>query len=106
MSGGVEGAAAGKSVEPAQSAIDDDILDAGIAQHQAGRWVEAEAAYRKVLAQQPDHPDALHLLGVLAQQAGRPELAVDLIGQAIRRNGRNQFYFCNLGLALRDLGKV
>jgi protein O-GlcNAc transferase len=83
-----------------------DILNAGIAHHQAGRLAEAEASYRQVLAAQPDHPDALHLLGAIAQQAGRHDLAVDLIRQAIRRNGQNPFYFCNLGFALRDLGTI
>jgi protein O-GlcNAc transferase len=83
-----------------------DMLDAGIAHHQAGRLAEAEASYRQVLAAQPDHPDALHLLGAIALQAGRPELAVDLIRQAIHGNGQNPFYFCNLGLALRGLGMI
>ena len=32
-------------------------LDEGLAHHRAGRLAEAEAAYRRVLAAQPDHPD-------------------------------------------------
>jgi protein O-GlcNAc transferase len=97
--------AADKSRQAPDSAVA-DILDAAITHHQAGRLAEAEASYRRVLATEPDHPDALHLLGAIAQQAGRHDLAVDLIRRAIRRNGRNQFYFCNLGLALRNLGMV
>jgi protein O-GlcNAc transferase len=83
-----------------------DLFEAAVAHHQSGRSTEAEACYRRVLAAQPDHADALHLLGAIAQQAGRHDAAVDLISQAIRRNGKNPFYFCNLGLALRDLGMV
>ena len=38
--------------------------------HQAGRLSQAEQLYRQILAQMPNHPDALHLLGVVAHQAG------------------------------------
>ena len=41
-----------------------------IGHHQAGRMAEAEGLYRQVLEQDPGYPDALHLLGVLALQAG------------------------------------
>ena len=53
-----------------------------IAHHQAGRLAEAEALYRKVLATTPDHPSALHMLGVLAAQVGRNDVAVELISKA------------------------
>ena len=38
-----------------------------------------------MLAQQPDHPRALYMLGVIAHQMGRNDVALDLIGQAIAR---------------------
>jgi protein O-GlcNAc transferase len=77
----------------------------GLAHHQAGRLVEAEKAYRRVLAAQPDHADALHLLGVLAIQSGRPDIAVELIGQALRQAGANVGYLSNLALAKRQVGR-
>jgi predicted O-linked N-acetylglucosamine transferase (SPINDLY family) len=67
---------------------------------------EAEACYRQVLAAQPDHADALHLLGIIAYQTGRHDLSVELIRQAIQRNGRNPAYFYNLGNALKDQGNL
>jgi hypothetical protein len=57
-----------------------EVLGEGIRHHQAGRLSEAEACYRRVLAVQPDHADALHLLGVIAHQVKRHDIAVDLIG--------------------------
>ena len=45
--------------------------------HQCGRVQAAEPIYRQILAIQPDHADAIHLLGVIAHQAGKHELAVD-----------------------------
>ena len=58
-------------------------LQSGLSHHQAGRLAEAERIYRQILAQQPDHAEALNLLGVLAGQTGRLDAAVDLIHRAI-----------------------
>jgi len=58
-----------------------------------------------VLAVQPDHAEALHLLDVVAHQAGRHDLAIELIIQAIKQDGQNAAYFCNLGIALNNRGK-
>ena len=54
--------------------------------HQQGQIEEAEAAYRQILAAEPDHAGALHLLGVIRQQQGRHEEALELIGRAISVN--------------------
>ena len=56
--------------------------------HQAGQLVEAEACYRQVLAIDPNHFDSLHLLGVVAHQSGRSDLAASLINKAIASSGR------------------
>ena len=58
-------------------------LESGMSHHRAGRLAEAEKIYRQILAQQPDHPDALHRLGMLTDQLGRPDAAVELIQRAI-----------------------
>jgi tetratricopeptide (TPR) repeat protein len=78
-----------------------ELLQDGVRYHQAGRLAEAEACYRRVLAAQPRHADALHLLGVVSSQAGRSDLAVELIRQAIKQSGQSVFYL-NLGNALRE----
>jgi len=82
------------------------LIQAGIAHHQAGRLPEAEALYRQVLARFPRHPDALHMLGVLAHHAGRHDLAVDLINQAIRITPRHAACYNNLGNAERAQGQL
>jgi Tfp pilus assembly protein PilF/SAM-dependent methyltransferase len=74
--------------------------------HQAGRLSEAEGIYRNILAVDPKHTDSLHLLGVIALQVGRNEIAVDLIGQAIAANKRNADFHNNIGVALRALGRL
>jgi predicted O-linked N-acetylglucosamine transferase (SPINDLY family) len=82
-----------------------DLLGTGLAHHKAGRLPEAEACYRQVLAVYPDHADANNLLGAIAIQVGRADLAVELIGRAIQQNGHSPGYFSNLGTALRGLGR-
>ncbi len=46
---------------------------AGLEHHRAGRLDAAEAAYRRALAADGAHTEALHLLGVLAHQSARHE---------------------------------
>ena len=82
------------------------LLAAGLGHHGAGRLAEAESAYQRILADQPNHPDALHLLGVLALQAGRPAVAVEWMRQSIRFNPCNSACFSNLASALRRLGRL
>src|SRR5690349_17641273 len=59
-------------------------LQAAVAAHRAGRLDEAEEHYRVVLAQEPDNQNALHLMGVVHRQRGRPESAAALITQALQ----------------------
>jgi tRNA-Thr(GGU) m(6)t(6)A37 methyltransferase TsaA len=81
------------------------LFDAALQDHQAGRLAEAEQGYRQVLAALPSHSDTLHLLGVVAHQSGRDQLAVDMIGRAIAINANNAAYHSNLGAALFALGR-
>jgi tetratricopeptide (TPR) repeat protein len=83
-----------------------ELLKAGFAHQRAGRLAEAEACYRQILAADPENPDVLHLLGLIAHQQGRNEPAAKLIRRAIKRNGRNAAYFLDLGLVLFQQGKI
>jgi tetratricopeptide (TPR) repeat protein len=90
----------------APAALEQVLFNAGLAHHQAGRLSEAAQQYRQALEANPQHADSLHLLGVIAIQSGRHDLAVDLIGQAITLNGTVALFHCNLGAALKPLGRV
>lgn len=74
--------------------------------HRAGRTAEAERLYREVLAVSPGHPDALHLLGVIALQGGRAPEAVELIGQAVSSDQTSPLLHANLGHALHATGRT
>jgi Tfp pilus assembly protein PilF len=88
---------------PAASAI---ALGEAREHHQVGRLQEAEALYRHVLEAEPEHPDALHMLGVLAYQTGRNDLAAQLIEKAIRRRRSDASIHANLGLVYAALGRL
>jgi predicted O-linked N-acetylglucosamine transferase (SPINDLY family) len=83
-----------------------EILSTAIEHHQAGRLEEAEQAYRQILQSEPNHADAIHLLGYLAHQVGRNELAVELIVRAIELKGNVPAFHNNLGEAYRALRKI
>lgn len=83
-----------------------EALALAIRLHQAGQLHVAEPIYRKILAIEPNHPDAWHLLGVIAYQVGKHEIAVDHITRAIRLNGAEEKFHNNLGEAYRALGKT
>ncbi len=74
--------------------------------HQAGRLREAEGLYRQILALEPRHVDAMHMLGLLAHHVGRSDAAVDLIRSAIGLGLNQPEVHCNLGDALRATGRI
>jgi Flp pilus assembly protein TadD len=83
-----------------------DALADAIRLHQAGRLAEAEAMYRRVLERAPNHPGALHLLGVLAHQQGHDDRAAELIALAMELKPHQATYHSNYGVALRGLGRL
>jgi protein O-GlcNAc transferase len=80
-------------------------LQLAIEHHRAGRLHEAEKLYRKVLAEQPEHVDAIHNLGVIAQQVGHPE-GIVLLRRAIALKPDYVEAHNNLGSALRESGQL
>lgn len=74
--------------------------------HQAGRLGEAEKLYRQVVKAEPGNADALHGLGIIANQSGHPETAAKLIKQAIGFNPEKAEYHVTLGHALQHLERL
>ncbi|MBF0587539.1 MAG: tetratricopeptide repeat protein [Magnetococcales bacterium] len=74
--------------------------------HNAGELPQAEQIYRQILQAEPNQPDALHLLGLLAQQVEQFELAIPLIRRSLEINPHNADAHCNLGNAFRAVGDL
>ncbi len=82
-----------------------ELLSMAIQHHQSGQLPAAEPLYRQILQAEPQHPDALHLLGMIAYQVGRHEIAVQLIQQSIQSHGTAANVHNNLGGVYRALGR-
>jgi protein O-GlcNAc transferase len=84
----------------------DQAMQIASQHHHAGRLAEAESIYRKVLAAEPNHADALHLLGMMAGQVGRFDEGEQLIHQAIAAAPDVSVYHCNLGTFQQNRGEL
>lgn len=83
-----------------------EAMSIAVNHHQAGRLDDAKLIYEQVLQVVPDHPDALHLLGVIAHQNGNHQVAIEQIRRAIKSNPHAAAYYGNLGVAYRASGRV
>lgn len=90
---------------PVSSSALQSQLDKALGLHRAGRVAEARRIYEKVLRRHPGQPDATHLLGVAALDAGDAKAAVRLISQAATRLPPSPHLSNNLGNALRAAGR-
>lgn len=92
------------------AAAEDISLDQAMAQavtaHRAGNLTQAEAIYRQVLTAAPRHADALHLLGLIAIQVGRPADGVPLLNRALIAQPHFPEALNSLGTALKDLSRL
>ena len=71
----------------------DQMLQQGVAAHNAGNLQEAERLYRTVLQSEPAHPDANHNLGVLAVSVNNADAALPLFKLALEANPKiEQFW--------------
>jgi tetratricopeptide (TPR) repeat protein len=73
--------------------------------HQQGKLAEAERLYAEILRADPNHFDALHLLGTLKLQRGEANEAIELIGAAIKLNGTVAAALSNYGVALNAVDR-
>ncbi len=88
---------------PSAPAAIDRLLNQAFAQHAAGRLAEAEALCRQILGASPNHAVALHLLGVIAYQAGQNPLALELIDAALQANPQSAEAWTHRGAVLHAL---
>ena len=58
-------------------------IEVALQYHNAGHLRQAEELYKQILKFDPGKVDAMHLLGVLAHQGTRSDLAVQMISRAI-----------------------
>jgi tetratricopeptide (TPR) repeat protein len=76
-----------------------ELLAQGLAHHKSNRFAEAVALYERVLAEDPQQYDALHLAGVALRQQGQLEPALGFLQRAAQVRP-------NLAQTHRELGAV
>ncbi|KAA0585186.1 tetratricopeptide repeat protein (plasmid) [Azospirillum oryzae] len=74
--------------------------------HLAGRFGEAQELYTRILDAEPEQPDALHYLGVLAGQVGRGEFGLTLIDKALALRPEAADIHANRANLLRGLDRL
>ena len=70
-----------------------------------GRVEAAEAGLRIALKAAPDHPDALHVLGLVCARLDRIDESIDCLTRATSLDPNNASYHHNLGLSLTAAGR-
>ncbi|MBD2342905.1 tetratricopeptide repeat protein [Anabaena subtropica] len=73
------------------------ILECAVKYHRDNRLTKAEQCYRQVLAHQPEHPEALYGLGVLAQQSNYPQEAEKLFNAVLQVQPKSAKAWFSLG---------
>jgi tetratricopeptide (TPR) repeat protein len=81
-------------------------FDLAVKHHQAGNRVEAERLYQRTLQAESSHVGALQMLGLLAFQAGRSDLAVAYLREVLRLHPQFPEAHINLGNVLNAQGKL
>lgn len=85
--------------------LDADIQQA-IAEHQAGRYEQAERLYLGILQSQPYHAIANHNLGLLAGQLGQHEAGLPYLFKALSVNPEEGQFWLSYASGLLKAGKA
>lgn len=83
-----------------------ELIDEAIQRHQSGCYEQAIQIYHQILKEQPNHVDALHLLGMATHQKGDDDRAVVHLLRAIVLNPRQGSFHNTLGQVLHRQGRL
>jgi predicted O-linked N-acetylglucosamine transferase (SPINDLY family) len=81
----------------------DALLEEGLALHGQMQLDAARSRYQQMLHLQPENSRAWYLLGAIALQSRQPQLALELIGTALKLDPRNAAAHNDQGQALYEL---
>jgi tetratricopeptide (TPR) repeat protein len=84
----------------------DDAFNLGLEHLRFGRRAEVEALCGQMLAEQPNNPDALYLLGVLAHKLGQRQQALQLVADAIKSGHVRADFYATYGEMLEQHGRI
>jgi predicted O-linked N-acetylglucosamine transferase (SPINDLY family) len=82
-----------------------EALALAVQSYQAGQLAQTEHICRQILQVDGAQAVALHLLGLTAHQAGRPDVALPYMQQAVALNPQTVEFHANLGVVYHALGR-
>ncbi len=91
---------------PPQGMTIDQAIAAAYDHWGAGQALQAEQLCRQVLALRPEHPDALHLLGLMAHGFGNFDIALDFMRRACADPRAPARFHSNFAEMLRQRGQL
>lgn len=84
----------------------DRLLRNALEQHRKGNTDAAYLVYRDVLAKLPNHPTALHYMGLVAHRRGQHAHAKDLLRHSIRLDPKDPRAYNHLGQIVLEEKKI
>lgn len=94
-----------KRVSPTQKVHHEALMNQALSLHQHSKLDEAFSLYEKILASEPHHSDALHLLGMIYNARAQRDKAITLLHQALQIK-QHHVYYNSLGSVLKAQGKM
>src|SRR5262245_11924974 len=86
------------------NAMQNDPLEEAFNLYRVGKPEAAIAAYKAILMQDPENAEANHMIGVLAFQQGKHDIARDFIQRAVAsKTGATPEMYNNLGSVMLSL---
>ncbi|MCB1647441.1 MAG: sulfotransferase, partial [Pseudomonadales bacterium] len=82
------------------------LLQQGVKVHLASDYEKAEAIYQEILKYYPEHPDALHLLGLIRGEEDQNDEAIRLIEQAMEIKPDAAPFWHNIAGIYRRVGRL
>jgi len=98
--------AAHQSEQDRQQTSLPSLIAEGIRCYQTGDVAQSKQIFQQVLQINPEDPDALHLLGVMARDEGHYQQGIDLITRAIKVLPREANFYNNIGICFRKAGNL
>ena len=90
---------------PVRELTIDEAIGMAILLQKQEQFDAAHMVYSRILEEVPDHPDALHFSGVLAEQMGKPEEAIAFMQRSVALVPDSADWQSNLGIALQSVGR-
>jgi predicted TPR repeat methyltransferase len=81
------------------------ILQSAVDAHRTGKLADAERLYKQVLGADPRNVDGLRLLGLVAQAVGKHDVALQLIGRAVKFHPRSAEAWNDLAGVHAEMGR-